>query len=74
MNAPLPSPPQRELQPIPPPEEPWTYCGIHLVCQLPANSTGFRHILVIVCYLTKFVAARALTKTKREVLDKLQDI
>ena len=75
MNAPLPPQPQRELQPISPPEEHWTHCGSDLVCGLPANSTGFRHILVVVCYLTKFVAARALkTKTTREVLDKLQDI
>ena len=51
------------------------HCGIDLVCELPVNSTGFRHILVIVCYLTKFVAARALkSKTTIEVLDKLQDI
>ena len=63
--------PQRELQPILPPDEPWTHCGIDLVCELPANSTGFRKILVVVCYLTKFVAARAIkTKTTREVLNK----
>ncbi len=75
MNAPLPPQPQRELQPIPPPEEPWSHCGIDLICDLPANPMGFRHILVIVCYLTKFVAARALkTKTTRELLYKLQEI
>ena len=57
------------------PEEPWTHCGIDLVCEQPANSTGFRHILDVVCYLTEFVAARAnKSKTTREVLDKLQDI
>ena len=75
MNAPLLPQPQRELHPIPPPEEPWTHCGIDLVCDLPTNSKGFRHILVVVCYLTKYVAARALmNKTTREVLDKLHDI
>ena len=42
---------------------------------LPANSKGFRHILVVVCYLTKYVAARALKNmTMTEVLDKLQDM
>ena len=36
---------------------------------------GFQHILVIVCYLSKFVIARPLkTKTSREILDCLQDI
>ena len=74
MNAPLLTQGQRELHPIPPPEEPWTHCGIDLVYDLPTNSKGFRHILVN-CYLTKYVAARALlNKTTREVLDKLQDI
>ena len=75
MNAPLPPQPQREFQPMPPPEEPCAHSGIDLVCELPANSTGFRQILVVVCYPTKFVAARALkSKTTREVLDKLQRI
>ena len=60
MNAPLSPQPQQELQPIPPPEEPWTHCGIDLVCELLANSIRFRHILVCFCYLTKLVAARAL--------------
>ena len=36
---------------------------------------GCQHILVIVCYLSKFVIARPLkTKTSREILDCLQDI
>ena len=75
MNAPLPPQPQRELKPIVPPEEPWKHCGIDLICDMPANSLGFHHILVVVCYLTKFVVARALkTKTTREVLDNLQEI
>ena len=75
MNAPLPPQPQRELQPIAPPEEPWKHCGIDLICDMPANSLGFHHVLVVVCYLSKFVVTRALkTKTTREVLDNLQDI
>ena len=45
------------------------------MCDMPANSIGFRHFLVIVCYLTKFMVARALkTKTTKEVLEKLQEI
>ncbi|KAI6655806.1 hypothetical protein LOD99_1948 [Oopsacas minuta] len=46
--------PQRELQPIPPPEEPWRHCGIDLVCNMSRTVLGFQHILVIVCYLSKF--------------------
>ena len=69
----LPPQPQRELQPISPPEEPWKHCGIDLVCDMPANSFGFHHILAIVCYLTKFVVALK-TKTTKEVLEKLQEI
>ena len=75
MNAPLPPQPQRELQPIAPPEEPWKHCGIDLICDMPANSLGFHHVLVVVCYHSKLIVARALkTKTTREVLDNLQDI
>ena len=66
MNAPLLPQPQRELHPISPPEELWAHCGIDLVCELPTNSKGTRHILFVVCYLTKYVAARALmNKTTR---------
>ena len=71
----LPPQPQRELQPIPPPEEPWYHCGIDLVCNMPRTTQGFLHIVVIVCYLTKFVIARPLmTKTSREILGCLQEI
>ena len=45
MNAPLLPQPQRELHPIPPPEEPWTHCGIDLVCDLPTNSKGLYLLL-----------------------------
>ena len=75
MNAPLLPQPQRELHQIPPAEETWTHCGIDLVCDLPTKSKVFRQILVVVCYLTKYVPARALmNKTKRDVVEKLQDI
>ena len=39
------------------------------------TSFGLKHILVIVCYLSKFVIARPLkTKTSREVSERLQEI
>ena len=67
--------PQRELQPIPPPQQPWYYCGIDLICNMPINTFGFQHILVIVCYLSKFVIARPLkTKTSKEILERLEEI
>ena len=75
MTAALPPQPQRLLQPIPPPDEPWSHIGIDLICDMPKNSFGFRNILVVVCYLTKFIVTRPLkTKTTKEVLSQLQDI
>ncbi|KAI6657100.1 hypothetical protein LOD99_15886 [Oopsacas minuta] len=66
-SAALPPQPQRELQPIPPSEEPWCHCGIDLVCNMSRTVLGFQHILVIVCCLSKFVIARPLkTKTSKE--------
>ncbi|KAI6655698.1 hypothetical protein LOD99_1838 [Oopsacas minuta] len=74
-SAALPPQPQRELQPIPPPEEPWCHCGIDLICNMSRTVLGFQHILVIVCYLSKFVIVRPLkTKTSKEILDCLQEI
>ncbi|WP_411023179.1 hypothetical protein, partial [Salmonella sp. s51228] len=68
MTAILPPQPQKKLQPIPPPNQPWTHIGIDLICDLPNNSQGFKHILVTTCYLSKFTAARPLkTKTTKEV-------
>ena len=67
--------PQRELQPIPPPQQPWYHCGIDLIGNMTPTSFGFQHILVMVCYLSKFVVARPLkTKTTSEILERLQDI
>ena len=64
-----------KLQPIPPPKFPWHHIGIDLVTDLPSNSEGYQHILVVVCYLTKFVAARPLlTKTTQSVIDALTQI
>ena len=62
----------KKLQPILPPKLPWHHIGIDLVTDLPANSHGYKHIIVAVCYLTKFVTARPLsTKTTQSVLDAL---
>ena len=67
--------PQRKLQPIPPPKLPWHHLGIDLVVDLPTNSLGYKHIIVVVCYLSKFVSARPhLTRTTRAVLDALTEI
>ena len=74
-SAALPPQPQRELQPISTPEEPWYHCRIDLVCNMSRTTQGFLHIVVIVCYLTKFVVARPLwTKTLKEILGCLQEI
>ena len=68
-SAALPPQPQRELQPIPPPEEPWYHYAIDLVCNMSQTTQGFLHTVVIVCYLTKFVIAWPLRiKTSREIL------
>ena len=73
-SAALPPQPQREFQPIPPPEEPWYHCGIDLV-RLYRTTQEFLHIVVIVCCLTKFVIARPLrTNTSRRILGCLQEI
>ena len=64
-----------ELHPIVAPRSPCHHIGIDLVTDLPSNSQGYKHIIVVVCNLSKFVAARPLhTKTTRSVLDALTDI
>ncbi|KAI6653978.1 hypothetical protein LOD99_3154 [Oopsacas minuta] len=71
----LPPQPQRKLQPIPPPDQPWNHIGIDLVCDLQENTEGYKHILVTTCYLSKFCPVRPLkTKTSREVLTQLENI
>ena len=75
MTAALPPQPQRKLHPIVPPKQPWYHVGMDLVVDLPSNSLGYKHILVVVCYLSKFVTARPLfTKTTKSVLDALSEI
>ena len=58
MTAILPPQPQKELKPIPPPNLPWAHIGIDLICDVPTNEYGFKHALVVTCYLSKFTAAR----------------
>ena len=65
----------RELQPIPPPTRPWKPLGIDLISDFGAVNDEFKHILVAVCYLSKFICARPLkSKTNREVISNLTEI
>ena len=62
----------RLLQPIPPPERPWQHIGVDLVCNLPMSKDGYLHLLVAICYLSKYVIARPLkSKRSHEVIDQL---
>ena len=46
-----------------------------LICDLPETSDGYKHILVTVCYLSKYIVARALkSKTTSDVIGQLEDI
>ena len=74
MAAALPPQPQKKLQPIPPPDQPWKHIGIDLVCDLQENAEGYKHIVTI-CYLSKVCAVRLLkTKRSSEVLAQLESI
>ena len=67
--------PQRELQPIVPPERPWQHIGIDLFTDMPDNEFGYKHVLVIVCYLSKYVIAGPLKrKTSEEVIAELLSV
>ena len=45
------------------------------LCDLPETPEGYKHKLVTVCYLSKYVVARPLKgKTTDEVIRQLQDI
>ena len=75
MTSPLLPHPNRKLTPIPPPKLPWHHVGIDLITDLPNNSEGYKDILVVVCYLSKFVAARALiSTTSKSVIEALSQI
>ena len=46
-----------------------------LVCDLPRSKDGYLHLLVAVCYLSKFVVARPLkSKRSHEVINQLNNI
>ena len=63
----------RLLQPIQPPEAPWQHIGVDLVCDLPRSKDGYLHLLIAVCYLSKY--ARPLrSKRSRDVIDQVNDI
>ena len=65
----------KETPPIPPPSKTWRHIGMDLICDLPESEEGYKHILVTVCYLSKYVAVRPLkTKTSQEVIQNLKDI
>ncbi|KAI6653114.1 hypothetical protein LOD99_3950 [Oopsacas minuta] len=65
----------QEAQPIQPPSRTWKHLGMDLICDLPVSSEGFKHVLVTVCYLSKFVVVRPLKREpSEEVIQNLQDI
>ena len=67
--------PQRELQSIIPPERPWQHIGMDLFVEMPENEFGYKHVLVIVCYLSKYVIARPLkTRTSAEVVAEVLNV
>ena len=68
-TAALPPQHQKKLQPILPPNRPWKHIGIDLIIDLPEIPDGYKHILVTVCYLSKYVMARAL---KQNILARTQ--
>ena len=46
-----------------------------LICDLSESEDGYKHILVTVCYLSKYVAVRPLkSKTSEEVIKNLKNI
>ena len=46
-----------------------------LICNLPMTQDGYLHLLVAVCYLSKYVIARPLkSKCTKEAIDKLRSI
>ena len=57
------------------PERPWQHIGVDLVCDLPISKDGNLHLLVAICYLSKYVIARPLkSKRSRDVIDQLRNI
>ena len=72
MTAALPPQPQKKLQPIPPPTKTWKHIGMDLICDLCESEDGYKHVLVIVCYLSKYVVVLLHEKmTPREKMTPL---
>ena len=79
MTAALPQQPQKKLQTFPPPSKTWKHIGMDLICDLSESEDGYKHILVNVCYLSKYVAVRKYvavlkSKTTEEIIKNLKDI
>ena len=71
MTVSLPPQLQRKLHLIVPPP----HVGMDLVVDLPSNLSGYKQILVIACYISKYVTACPLsTKTTKYDLDALSEI
>ena len=67
--------PLKKLQPIPPPTKTWKHIGMDLICDFSESEDGYKHILVTVCYLSKYVAVRPhKSKTSEEVIKYLKNI
>ena len=63
--------PKSTKKPIQPPSRTWTHIGMDLNCDLPVSSEGFKHVLVTVCYLSKFVVVRPLKRKNSEEVIKI---
>ena len=74
MTAALPPQPQKKLQPIPPPSKTWKHIGMGLICDLSEGEDGYKHVLVPVCYLSKYVVVHPLKSKISEVIQNLKDI
>ena len=64
LTSSLPRQPQKKLQPIPPPDQPWEHIGTDLICDLQTNSEGSKHTLVTTYYLSKFCALFVLYRLR----------
>ena len=63
----------KEAQPIPTPSKTCKHIGMDLICNFYESQVGYKHILVTVCYLRKYVAVRPLElKISEEVTDIIQ--
>ena len=75
MTNTLPPQPQKKIHPIPPQSQTWKHIGMDLICDLSVSEDGYKHVLVTVCYLSKYVVVKSLkTKTSEEIIENLKDI